>query len=232
MSQMFVRGVAEIAEALVAFRRLQNFLEYEEKEGEDLNVILRLNRDVTDEKPKLASEPQLQADEAVVIKDLTARWIPLSKLESRVLEHEKMALKNGKPTNNGKPGDDDNTTWKLPTLHNINVNIKKGSLIGIVGQVGSGKTSFLQALLRELPHESGSIAMCGSVSYASQEPWVFAGSARQNILFGQEMERDRYDGVVKACSLLKDFEQFEFADQTLIGERGTSLSGGQKARIK
>lgn len=231
MSQMFVRGVAEIAEALVAFRRLQNFLEYEEKEGEDLRVILGLNPEVTDEKPK-PPEPKLLENEAVVIKDLTARWIPLSKLENKVLEHEKAALKNGKPANNGKPGDDDNNTWKLPTLHNINVNIKKGSLIGIVGHVGSGKTSFLQALLRELPQETGSIAICGSVSYASQEPWVFAGSARQNILFGQELERERYDGVVKACSLLKDFDQFEFADQTLIGERGTSLSGGQKARIK
>lgn len=224
MSQMFVRGVAEVAEARVAFRRLQNFLEREEKEYEDLRVNQGFNPEVTDEKPP----PQLQDGEAVVIKDLTARWVPLS----RILEHEKVALIYGKPTNNGKPGDVDNTIWKLPTLNNINVNIKKGSLIGIVGQVGSGKTSFLQALLRELPHESGSVAMCGSVSYASQEPWVFAGSARQNILFGQELDRDRYDGVVKACSLLKDFEQFEFADQTIIGERGTSLSGGQKARIK
>lgn len=74
--------------------------------------------------------------------------------------------------------------------------------------------------------------MKGNISYAAQEPWVFAGSVRQNILFGLDMDRERYDMVVKACALLKDFEQLESGDKTIIGERGASLSGGQKARIK
>lgn len=122
--------------------------------------------------------------------------------------------------------------WKHPTLNNIDVDFPKGKLIGIVGPVGSGKSSFLQALLRELPLETGLISVNGSISYACQEPWVFAGSVRQNILFGQEMERDRYDAVIRTCALLKDFDQLENGDRTIIGERGASLSGGQKARIK
>lgn len=98
---------------------------------------------------------------------------------------------------------------------------------------GAGKSSLLQAILSELPLESGTVVINGKVSYAAQEPWVFAGSARQNILFGQEMDRHRYDDVVKVCALIKDFEQFgEFGDRTIIGEKGTSLSGGQKARVK
>lgn len=105
-------------------------------------------------------------------------------------------------------------------------------LTGVIGPVGAGKTSFLQALLRELPLESGSISINGSLSYASQEPWVFAGSVRQNILFGEEFDRERYDAVVKTCALVKDFEQLENGDRTIIGERGASLSGGQKARVK
>lgn len=96
----------------------------------------------------------------------------------------------------------------------------------------TGKSSFLQALLRELPLESGSISINGSVSYASQEPWVFAGTVRQNILFGEEYDKERYEAVVKTCALLKDFDQLENGDRTVIGERGASLSGGQKARIK
>lgn len=147
-------------------------------------------------------------------------------------------VKNGKQkkqsNGNGKNGATilDNGDWKTATLNNVNVNFKKGKLIGIVGPVGSGKTSLLQALMRELPLESGSISVNGSIAYAAQEPWVFAGSVRQNILFGLDMDRERYDAVVRSCALLKDFEQFEFGDRTIIGERGASLSGGQKARIK
>lgn len=62
--------------------------------------------------------------------------------------------------------------------------------------------------------------------------WIFAGTVRQNILFGEEYDDDRYRAVVKCCALLQDFEQLESGDRTVIGERGASLSGGQKARIK
>lgn len=118
------------------------------------------------------------------------------------------------------------------TLNGLSAEISNGKLIGIVGPVGAGKSSLLQVLLRELPIESGSISINGSISYASQEPWVFAASVRQNILFGEEYDRDRYNEVVLACDLAKDFRQFENSDQTIVGERGASLSGGQKARIK
>lgn len=166
---------------------------------------------------------------AVVFRDMTARWIAPPSLLANM--HTKTLCATGKY--------DESTpvltqpTWNItPTLYNINADFAKGKLIGIVGPIGSGKSSLLQALLRELPLESGSVCINGSVSYACQEPWVFAGSVRQNILFGQEMDRNRYDMVVKACALEKDFEQLEFDDRTLVGERGASLSGGQKARIK
>lgn len=236
MSQMFVRGVAEIAEALVAFRRLQDFLEYEEKEalnGPLASVNLK-NLNNSDKDPKI--NPKLADNEALLMENVTARWISMTKLEDKIAKSQSQT--NGKSkgkkavpvVQSERPAEND--VWKQATLEGINVRVKQGSLVGVVGGVGSGKTSFLQALMRELPLESGSISMCGSVSYSSQEPWVFAGSVRQNILFGQDMERARYDAVVKACALLKDFEQFEFGDRTIIGERGTSLSGGQKARIK
>lgn len=118
------------------------------------------------------------------------------------------------------------------TLNDLTAEFEKGKLIGVVGPVGAGKSSLLQAILHELPIESGSIKINGKISYASQEPWVFAGSVRQNILFGQEYEKERYNSVIKACALATDFEQLPDGDRTIIGERGTSLSGGQKARVK
>lgn len=191
-------------------------------------------RGVQNNKPLAQTKPVEFTDAtSVLIKNATARWLALSKNNNDGAN----GIKNGKfkfDKQNGKNGAAirENFDWKSPTLSNINVNIKKGKLIGVVGPVGAGKSSLLQALLRELPLESGSININGVVSYAAQEPWVFAGTVRQNILFGQDMDRERYDAVVKACALLKDFEQFEFGDKTIIGERGASLSGGQKARIK
>lgn len=117
-------------------------------------------------------------------------------------------------------------------LDGLSAEFRRGKLIGIVGPVGAGKSSLLQAILRELPIESGAIRLNGTVSYASQEPWLFAGTVRQNILFGQEYEKDRYHAVVKACALVTDFEQLPEGDRSMVGERGISLSGGQKARIK
>lgn len=117
-------------------------------------------------------------------------------------------------------------------LSDINLEFRKrGKLIGVTGSIGSGKSSLLQAFLRELPIESGSLAVNGIISYASQDPWVFANSIRQNILFGEKMDKKRYEMVIKACDLEKDFNQLEYSDQTLIGHN-SMLSTGQFSRIK
>lgn len=162
---------------------------------------------------------------SVSIKNGTARW---------AIPSVKNPLQQGTPKNHKvAPQENElNTFDKSPTLRNINIDFPKGKLIGVIGSVGAGKTSFLQTLLRELPLESGVMSINGSISYASQEPWVFAGSVRQNILFGQDYDRDRYDAVIKTCALVKDFEQLENGDRTIVGDRGASLSGGQKARLK
>lgn len=117
------------------------------------------------------------------------------------------------------------------TLSNVSLEVTKGQLVAIVGAVGSGKSSLLQAILRELPLNDGNIKTHGSTSYAAQEPWLFTGSIYQNILFGQPFNADRYDEVVKVCALERDFSLFPFGDKTIVGERGVLLSGGQKARI-
>ncbi|XP_018576132.1 probable multidrug resistance-associated protein lethal(2)03659 isoform X2 [Anoplophora glabripennis] len=128
-----------------------------------------------------------------------------------------------------------NASW-LPnpivdTLMNINLDIAPGTLCCVVGNVGSGKSSLLQLLLRELPLNAGRVDIGGSISYASQESWLFVSSVRNNILFGRPYIKNRYKDVVKVCALERDFEQFPHGDKTLVGERGVSLSGGQRARI-
>ncbi|XP_034235532.1 probable multidrug resistance-associated protein lethal(2)03659 [Thrips palmi] len=117
------------------------------------------------------------------------------------------------------------------SLKNLNLSISPGMLVGVIGQVGSGKSSLLQLILRELPHVTGEVNIQGSISYASQEPWLFTGTVVQNITFGLPMEKKRYNEVVKACALEEDFKQFPRGDKTQVGEHGHSLSGGQRARI-
>ena len=117
------------------------------------------------------------------------------------------------------------------TLHDVNVQIEAGKLYAIVGSVGAGKSSFLQLILRELQQSYGEIRVNGSVSYASQEAWLFAGTVRNNILFGQPYDKEKYNNIVRVCALTKDFQQFNYGDKTLVGDRGASLSGGQRARI-
>lgn len=73
--------------------------------------------------------------------------------------------------------------------------------------------------------------MTGKIAYASQEPWIFSGTIRQNILCGLEFNSEHYSKVIKVCALEKDFDLLPQGDVTLVGERGISLSGGQKARI-
>ena len=83
----------------------------------------------------------------------------------------------------------------------------------------------------ELPIHEGSIKINGTISYAAQEPWIFCGTLRQNVLFGQAYDGDRYWKVLQVCALHQDIQKFDHGDLSLVGERGVSLSGGQKARL-
>ncbi|KAH8281374.1 hypothetical protein KR054_000151, partial [Drosophila jambulina] len=117
------------------------------------------------------------------------------------------------------------------TLDGVDLMVQPGTMLAVLGPTGSGKSSLIQAILGELPAESAEIKVNGTMSYASQEPWLFSGTIRENILFGQPMDRQRYAEVVRQCALDRDFELLPLKDKTLVGERGSSMSGGQKARI-
>lgn len=117
------------------------------------------------------------------------------------------------------------------TLSGINFNVGPKQLVAVVGPVGSGKTSLLHIILKELSLTKGIKDIVGSISYASQEPWLFAGTIRQNILFGEPFVKNRYENVVRVCALDRDFESLPYGDKSVIGDRGVTISGGQRARI-
>ncbi|XP_037822339.1 multidrug resistance-associated protein 1 isoform X12 [Lucilia sericata] len=122
-------------------------------------------------------------------------------------------------------GDDD------VTLKNINIEVKKNTLCAIVGTVGSGKSSVIQAFLGEMEKISGSVNTVGSIAYVPQQAWIQNATLRENILFGKEYDRKRYNRVIDACALRADIDMLSAGDKTEIGEKGINLSGGQKQRI-
>lgn len=141
---------------------------------------------------------------------------------------------------NGRKGD-----FKL---RDLNIAFKKNKLNVIVGATGSGKTSLLLALLGEMNLHEGKVFLPGatpsdelivdkltglteSVAYCSQTAWLLNGTIKENILFASPFDKNRYQEVVEACGLKRDFEILSAGDQTEIGEKGITLSGGQKQRV-
>ncbi|CUM68582.1 uncharacterized protein PRCAT00006309001 [Priceomyces carsonii] len=116
-------------------------------------------------------------------------------------------------------------------LEKINLQVKKGELDCIVGKVGSGKSSMLQAMLGNLYKLEGQVKLKGKVAYVPQSPWIMNGTVRENILFGHKYDPNFYDLVLRACALTIDLSTLPNGDKTEVGEKGISLSGGQKARL-
>uniref|UniRef100_A0A0D9UXD6 ABC transporter C family member 13 n=1 Tax=Leersia perrieri TaxID=77586 RepID=A0A0D9UXD6_9ORYZ len=121
---------------------------------------------------------------------------------------------------------------EVPTLKDLNFQARQGTRIAVCGTVGSGKSSLLSCILGEIPKLSGEVKTCGTMAYVSQSAWIQSGKIQDNILFGKQMDKEKYDRVIESCSLKKDLEILPFGDQTVIGERGINLSGGQKQRIQ
>lgn len=124
--------------------------------------------------------------------------------------------------------------WSITcnTLKNINLQTdNKGKVIAVVGCVASGKTSLLHVILEELSVKSGNVIVNGELSYTTQEPFLMATTIRQNILFDQPYDKTRYQNVINACDLNTDFNNLAYGDNSIVGDRGITLSGGQKARI-
>ncbi|KAJ8413727.1 hypothetical protein AAFF_G00082340 [Aldrovandia affinis] len=125
-------------------------------------------------------------------------------------------------------------TWaksEPAALHNINLMVPQGSLLAVVGHVGCGKSSLLSAMLGEMEKLEGEICIRGSVAYVPQQAWIQNATLRDNILFGNPYNEQKYRCVLENCALMPDLEVLPGGDQTEIGEKGINLSGGQRQRV-
>ena len=116
-------------------------------------------------------------------------------------------------------------------LEDISFTARKGELSCIVGRVGSGKTSFLEAILGDIWKIHGEVVVHGATAYVAQQAWIMNASVKENIIFGHRWDPAFYERTIDACALVEDMKSLPDGDQTEVGERGISLSGGQKARL-
>ncbi|XP_078347301.1 ATP-binding cassette sub-family C member 4-like [Oculina patagonica] len=116
-------------------------------------------------------------------------------------------------------------------LQDIEFSTESQSLTVITGPVGSGKSTLLSAIAGEISDIGGTISCQGTVVYVPQTAWIFSGTIRENILFGQPYDELKYTRIIEACALTEDIQRFPHCDQTVVGERGEVLSGGQQARV-
>jgi ATP-binding cassette subfamily C (CFTR/MRP) protein 2 len=180
--RQFPQNMTQVAQALVALKRLLTFFQSGEV---DLMAVERIERGA--------------ADFAVAVHGGSFKWGPEA---------------------------------ESPILRNINVEIKTGTLVAIVGTVGAGKSALLECILGEMEKVSGQVQVCGRVAYVAQSAWIQNGTIQDNIIFGKQMEEVLYRDTLHVCALQNDLSQLPHGDQTEIGERGINLSGGQKQRVQ
>ncbi|KAL1925554.1 uncharacterized protein VTP21DRAFT_437 [Calcarisporiella thermophila] len=199
--------VADIVRAKVSLDRVNGFLQEEE----------------TEKYRQLRRPLDLAKDPAIGFRDATFRWGGDKEIAA---------------SPSGAKG--------LFELRDLNIEFPVGELTLVIGPTGAGKTSLIMALLGEMnvvkgetflpdkstpPHPKMSPGYHSGIAYVAQSAWLQNSTIRDNILFGQPFEQDRYDRVVEACALKRDLEILEAGDQTEIGEKGITLSGGQKQRV-
>lgn len=124
------------------------------------------------------------------------------------------------------------TKQLAPTLEDINLTVRKGELLAVLGRVGDGKSSLLSSILGEMIRVDGSVTVRGTTAYVTQGGgWAMGATVRDNITFGLAYDEKFYRQVVYSCALEPDLKILPDGDLTEIGERGVSLSGGQRARV-
>ena len=222
-----VRGISFVMELFVALNRIEMFLLLE-----NLPSVSNYDNLSEDESKEFSSAKQTTTD------------------PTRVLLQNRPSKQNRMPhvsINREKRGNYFEKTDKVLTVSNlsckehelsekfllqdVSFEAPERSLTVITGPVGGGKSTLLASIVGETKTSAGSIAYDGSIAYVSQAAWVFSGTLKENILFGEPYDENKLSMVIGACALQEDISRFPKGLLTFVGERGVVLSGGQRTRV-
>lgn len=214
--------------------RFQNLLESPEDRNNEANEVEQL--------------PPLDSDTALKVTHASFEWPDYEEMDKAAKDEADETAKDGSNKNtsnqdleNSKSEGPESIKSKKETtvdlekfsfsgFNNLNFEIKKGEFIMITGPIGTGKTSLLNAMAGLMVKVNGSLQINGDLLMGGY-PWIQNATVRDNIVFGSPFDKKKYNDVIEACSLQADLDILPAGDSTEIGERGITLSGGQKARI-
>ena len=209
---------------LVEFNKI-NFYIYEKNKENKENKTERTNS------AKNLSIEMKDIDTKIFLNDSINSDNENEKNEIKGLKNEKYKKLNSLNKNETTLGLDIN----INLLKDISFSVQRGEFIAILGPTGSGKTCLINAILNNYyPHyldKDSKIILNGEISYATQQPWVMTDTVKNNIIFNNEYNEDKYNKIISVCELENDFLEFANGDKTEINSTNANVSGGQKARI-
>lgn len=227
--------ISSLVQASVSLTRLREFLLLEENADNVLTESAESGGTADADSTPGASETSSAVTDYAEVEDGESAPLIASEPAPSCVEAAAAAAAGGAAVGHGGVSiADGDFSWlkgEAPTLSNVNISIKPGSTAAVVGQVGSGKSSLVSALLGDMEKIKGSVARPKDVAYVPQTAWIQNATVKDNILFGKEFDAKRYSKVIHACGLEPDLEQLPDGDRTEIGEKGINLSGGQKQRV-
>lgn len=205
----FIASLPQISAALGCLGRIDKFLSARSTRAQGPN------------RAKLSTEAKL-VDDGKTAKNPTAEQTTacVRRTEELVFSFRKAALRTAENTSSFQ-------------LNDVNIDIYAGSLVGISGPAGCGKTTIIKALLDRLPCVSGTrlLRPNQSIAYCAQTPWLPSGTIKDVIIGDSVVDEKWYDRVLKICALDEDLKVLDAKDATEIGSQGGNLSGGQRQRI-
>lgn len=230
--------IGQVVDGLASVNRIQQFLGEEEVNDEatwdyeaDQAVVVR-DADFTWERNTSQQAGKGQAEALKSMKQIKQESKDAKKekkRQSKVLAEKAKQEVPSSPTSFQSSSDEEEE--KPFSIHNIDLEIKRNELVAVIGSVGSGKSSLLGALAGDMRRTAGEVTFGSSRAFCPQYAWIQNATVQQNIVFGKDYDRRWYDKVIDACALRPDLEILPAGDQTEIGERGITVSGGQKQRL-
>ena len=242
---LFPNFINQIFKDLLSIQRLQNYLFSEEHQErtkyEDLNELNKsnilvhfnkINFCIQEPGNDIAIKENKNMGNKIYLNESSSESDKEKNINNNELNEIKNETKDKKYSKIILSSKNQN---KIYLLKDITFTIKKGEFIAILGPTGSGKTSLINAILSNyipnFTHSDSKIVLNGELSYTNQQPWVMTDTVKNNIIFNNDFNEDRYTSVVSVCELENDFFEFANGDKTEINSTSANVSGGQKARI-
>ena len=233
--------IGQVTDAWSSVYRIQEYLMAEETDDDAVfdmkavNAVTMEHADFTWERTATRDPDNVRAPG----KPQSKAEIKVEKKQKQQVAKDAKAAAKLKSTQEGRSSDDDTpddaTTLAEDTepfkLHNMDFTIGRNELVAVIGGVGSGKSSLLAALAGDMRRTKGQVTMGANRAFCPQYAWIQNATVKENILFGKEMDKSWYKQVIQACALQPDLDMLPQGDGTEIGERGITVSGGQKQRL-